>query len=392
MRDVTCYDGGHGPLLRRRRVRPGLVSMFAAALVAVVGAGAGAASPTAGGASLDPLLAGVYGTLPTSAPAATKKTVWVVSCGQQAVGCSLEAGGAMAAGKAIGWTMKLCDGKFDTNGAWDTCFRQAKAARADGVIGIGIGCAAVKQPLQELKSAGIKTISSHDFDCDDKYQGSGAPLFSTHLVYTPKLATPAAFWTAVGRAEADYFIAKTGGKAKILELSFPEVIYTRYLDKGLRAGLASCGGCSVADQLNLSVQDQATNQVPPKFSAALQRHPEVNAVAVPFDSLFVFGLRQAIISSGRAGKLAVLGGFGEPEVMPYIKEDKGVNAVVASPIVWFGWASVDELNRSFAGQQPVSEGLGYQLVDSKHNLPPAGQPYQPKIDYVSAYKSAWHVK
>ncbi len=335
------------------------------------------------------LVAGVYGALPKTAPPATKKTVWVVSCGQAAVGCALEAGGAMAAGKTIGWKMKLCDGKFDTNDAWGTCYRQAIAAHANGIIGIGIGCAAVKQPLQEAKSAGVKTISSHDFDCSDPYEGGGAPLFSTHLVYQPKLASAAAYWTAVGRGEADYFIAKTNGNAKIIELTFPEVIYTRYLDKGLRAELATCSGCSIVNQLSLSVQDQATNQVPPKFSAVLLSHPEANAVAVPFDSLFVFGLHQAIVSSGRASSLTVLGGLGEPEVMPFIKANDGVNGVIASPIVWFGWASVDELNRNFAGQRPVSEGLGYQLVDSGHNLPPAGLPYIPPVNFKAAYKAAW---
>lgn len=339
--------------------------------------------------NLAPLLAGVYGTLPTTAPAPTKKTVWVVSCGQASIGCALETGGAMSAGRAIGWTMKMCDGKFDTNDAWGTCYRQAIAAHANGIVGIGIGCAAVKQPLQEAKTAGVKTISSHDFDCTDPYYGGGAPLFSTHIVYTPTLPSAAAYWTALGRAEADYFIAKTNGHAKIIELTFPEVIYTRYLDKGLRQELAKCSGCSVADQLNLSVQDQATNQVPPKFSAVLLKHPEANAVAVPFDSLFVFGLKQAIVSSGRASKLAVLGGFGEPEVMPFIRANSGVNAVVGTPIVWFGWASVDELNRAFAGQKPVSEGLGYQLVDSGHNLPPKGQGYVPPIKFQAAYKAAW---
>jgi ribose transport system substrate-binding protein len=386
MRHVRFPDGGEGAR-RSRLVRSVVATCAAAAVVAAFGAAVAASSPTSG---IAPLLAGVYGKLPTSAPSPKKESVWVVSCSQAAIGCSLEAGGAMAGGKVLGWNMKLCDGKFDTNDAWGSCFRQAIAAHANGIIGIGIGCAAIKQPLQEAKAAGVKTISSHDFDCNDPYEGGSAPLFSTHFVYTPQLPTAAAYWTAVGKADADYLIAKTGGKAKVIELTFPEVIYTRYLDKGLRAGLKKCGGCSIADQLNLSVQDQATNQVPPKFSAVLLKHPEANAVTVPFDSLFVFGLRQAIISSGRASKLTVLGGFGEPEVMPYIKAGSGVNAVVASPIVWFGWASVDELNRSFAGQAPVPEGLGYQAVDSPHNLPPSGKPYQPPIDFAAAYKKAWH--
>src|SRR3954464_1882639 len=112
--------------VRRRAVA--VASVVSA--VALLGAGVAASTPSGG---VDQLLAGVYGKLPASAPAPTKKTVWVVSCGQAAIGCSLEAGGAMAGGKAIGWNMKLCDGKFDTNDAWGTCFRQAVAAHADGI-------------------------------------------------------------------------------------------------------------------------------------------------------------------------------------------------------------------------------------------------------------------
>lgn len=381
MKHVTCYS----------RLARATLALGAALVAAALLAGTGAAMQrTAAPPSLSTLTKGVYGALPTTAPAPTKKTVWVVSCGQASIGCALETGGAMAAGRAIGWTMKRCDGKFDTNDAWGTCYRQAIAAHANGIVGIGIGCAAVKQPLQEAKAAGVKTISSHDFDCSDPYYGGGKPLFSTQIVYSPQFRSAAAYWTALGRAEASYFIAKRNGKAKIIELVFPEVIYTRYLDKGLRQGLASCKGCSIVDQLNLSVQDQATNQVPPKFSAVLLKHPEANAVAVPFDSLFAFGLKQAIVSSGRASQLAVLGGFGEPEVVPFIRANRGVNAVIGTPIVWFGWASIDELNRAFAGKPPVSQGLGFQLMDSTHNLPSAkGQGYTPPIKFQQAYKAAW---
>lgn len=381
MRHVTCYS---------RLARAALALAVAALAAATLVAGTAEATTHPAPPTLGTLIKGVYSALPKTAPAPTKQTVWVVSCGQASVGCALETGGAMAAGRAIGWNMKMCDGKFDTNDAWGTCYRQAIAAHANGIIGIGIGCAAVKQPLQEAKKAGIKTISSHDFDCSDPYYGGGKPLFSTHIVYAPRFRSPAAYWTAIGRAEASYFIAKTHGKAKIIELVFPEVIYTRYLNKGLRQGLAFCKGCSIVDQLNLSVQDQATNQVPPKFSAVLLKHPEANAVAVPFDSLFAFGLKQAIVSSGRASKLVVLGGFGEPEVVPFIRANSGVNAVIGTPIVWFGWASVDELNRAFAGKPPVSEGLGFQLMDSTHNLPARkDQGYTPRIKFEKAYKAAW---
>jgi ribose transport system substrate-binding protein len=349
------------------------------------------AASSAGTPSLADLEKGVFGSVPTSAPKATKQTVWVVSCGQQSVGCADEAGGAMTAGATLGWNMHLCDGKFDTDGAWDSCIRQSISAKATGIILDGIDCGAVKQPLVEAKTAGIKTTTTHDFDCDDPSVG-GSPLLSTNVQFLPDALSAADYWTAVGKAGADYLIAQTNGHALVLDLTFPEVTYVSYLDKGLKAEIAACSDCKIVDTLELSVQDQATNQVPTKLSSALLKDTSANALYVPFESLFPFGVKQAIVSSGRGSQLTVLGGEGEPANLSYIKSGQpGENGVIATSESWCGWASVDELNRAFAGQPAVPEGIGYQLVTNNNVIVDSKGRYKPPIDYQSAYKAAWGV-
>jgi ribose transport system substrate-binding protein len=78
--------------------------------------------------------AGTDRALPQSGPKAVPgKTVWVLSCTQAGAGCALPAAGAMEAGKAIGWNMKLVDGKYDP-ATYNALIRQATAAKVDGIV------------------------------------------------------------------------------------------------------------------------------------------------------------------------------------------------------------------------------------------------------------------
>jgi ribose transport system substrate-binding protein len=51
---------------------------------------------------------------------------------------------------------------------------------------------------------------------------------------------------------------------------------------------------------------------------------------------------------------------------------------------------VDTLNSYWSQKKPADSGIGWQLVDKDHGLPPAG-PLEPKIDYKGTYRKAWGV-
>jgi ribose transport system substrate-binding protein len=52
---------------------------------------------------------------------------------------------------------------------------------------------------------------------------------------------------------------------------------------------------------------------------------------------------------------------------------------------------MDNLNRYFAGEELVPQGIGPTLIDSKHNLPAAGEFFDGSTDWLAAYKKLWGV-
>jgi ribose transport system substrate-binding protein len=127
------------------------------------GGGTGAAVDQA---ALDKAYTGVSGELPdvTTQPQPGVK-MWVVSCGQQSQGCVEPVEAAMAAGRAAGWDVTMCDGKLNP-GDWGACVRQGISAQQQVIMTIGIDCPAITGPLQEARTAGVVTINNGGFDCD----------------------------------------------------------------------------------------------------------------------------------------------------------------------------------------------------------------------------------
>ncbi|HUO69503.1 MAG TPA: hypothetical protein VMU39_01900 [Solirubrobacteraceae bacterium] len=84
-------------------------------------------------AALAQAYAGSDRALPSSSPKPPKgKTVWILSCSQAGPGCAVPAAAAVAAGDALGWHMKVLDGKFDP-ATWNTLIRSAAAAKPERV-------------------------------------------------------------------------------------------------------------------------------------------------------------------------------------------------------------------------------------------------------------------
>lgn len=347
-----------------------------------------AVSPAANGAAsaaLTTAYEGVAGQPPLTAP--TPKAgvdVWVVSCGQAAESCNTPTAGAVEAGTALGWTVHVCDGKLNPNG-WAACIRQAIAAKTHVIVPVGLDCPFVRQPLVEAKNAGITTIAAGGLDCAEV----GGEKTYSGVVQSLDGMSNSDWWRAVGAMRADWIIGRTGGTAQVLELNFTDALFGPLQTEGFEKELATCGGCRVVKKLDIGNQDVIGGTLRTKFSTALLQNPSVNSVSVPVDAWFPLGLAQAITSSGRSATLDVIGAFGEIPNIGFIRDNAGQNATVAFATAQNGWAAIDATIRVLAGQPTVGEGIGYQVVDAGHNLPPAGEPYQPPVDFRAAYKKAW---
>ena len=330
---------------------------------------------------------GVVGAPPTeSVPSDVSGTAWIVSCGESVTSCSSPSEGAREAAETVGWTPTVCDGKVNPDG-WTSCIRQGVAAAASVILTIGFDCASVAGALTEAKAADVPVIGVGGADCDAAQNG---PLFSA---VTTKLDgyKNSEWWTLLGQLQAKWLVGKTDGQAKVLSVDFKDQVWGPDITAGVTSVIDACEGCEVLDSVQLSNADLATGALAQKFSAALLKNPDVNAIAVPIDGWFLAGLGQAIAASGRSDEIEVIGAFGSDANFELIRSGGGEDATVAFSAAWDGWAGVDAALRFLAGQPVLASGVGLQAVDATTNLPAAGEQfaYTPEIDFRSAYRTAW---
>lgn len=326
---------------------------------------------------------------PTTAPKPQKgKKVWIISPGQVGESASIATNSAKEAGELIGWNMTLFDAKLDAS-QFGSGIRQAIAAKADGVILHAIDCAWVKQPLVEAHAAGVKVVAYYALDCDDP-SIKGEKLFDATVDFGSQFGNYAELTHAWGAVKADWIIAKTKGKAKVIAFREDEFSVVKYIREGFEQELAKCKSCEIVKNVDLTINDLGPT-LQQKAQGALLQHAEANAVHVPYDSLMIFGIGQAIVESGRVDKLYSIGGEGYPSNIQLIRDKKGQDAANAYPNTWTGYAAIDTLNSVFHGEKPHDSGIGWKLIDREHNLPPAGKGYEPDQDFRAAYKKAWGV-
>lgn len=328
--------------------------------------------------------------MPTTGPKAVAgKTVWVIDCSDSIESCKYPADAAVAAGKEIGWNVSLQDGGLSTVAQGEK-IRSAIAAGVDGIVMIGIDCVKVQAQLKEAKDAGIKVVYFYAYDCDDDDVPGGDPLFTRYVNYGLTWAKYSDIAKAFGGVKGDYAIAKTNGKANVLNMTIDDYLVMKYINEGFNRQLEPCKGCKVVASVSGPQEEVLNGALKSKVSAALQAHPEINVIHAPIDAALQFFVNQAVADSGRKDIL-VIGGDGLPSAIDFVRGGQSA-AEVAFPHEWSGWAAIDTLNRIFSGEKdPVDTGMGWTLVDKDHNLPASG-PFVPKEDFKAQFKKIWQAK
>lgn len=382
---------------RARGVLP-LIAVVAIAAVALAGCGSsgssGDSSSTAGSSSSSAAVAqakkevaryykGTWQNPPAkSPPPARGKNVWVISCGQSAESCAAPIRGVTDAAKLMGWKTNLVDAKFDP-AKFGEGVRQAIAAHADAVIIDAADCDLIKQPLVDAKRAKMPVVGLEGLDCSETHPGAES-LFIKPFTYAGGTFRQAVIDS--GKLQADYIIAKTNGKAKVINFSTTESSVVGLIQEGFESRMKQCTSCKVVAKVSFVSADLGP-KLQQRAQQVISQHPEANAIQVPYDSVIVSAAGPAVRASGRTN-LLIMGGEGFN--LDLIRQGVQQDAAEPSSAGWTGFAAVDTLNRYFHGEGPAPSGLGMQLIDADHGLPASG-PFNPPIDYVAEYKKAWGV-
>ncbi|NYT68418.1 sugar ABC transporter substrate-binding protein [Pusillimonas noertemannii] len=305
---------------------------------------------------------------PSAPPAQEGKTVYVVTCTSQGIGCVRAANGVKEAGELLGWSVRVVDGKGDP-GTWNGAIQSAIAAGADGIVIDAVPPMLVGDALSKAANAKIPVVSIFNPvpDADSSVFAFVRPEHKRQ-----------------GQLLAQWIIDDSGGQARILlveDRQFPELAERV---AGFKAEIAKCAKCEIVGNIESTIGTMA-QRLASAVATELTRRPAVDYIAAPFDSNAFFvieGVRQA----GLKGKVKVAGYEGDPQAFEAIRN--GAQAVtVANPAEWMGWQAVDELNRAFNGAKAVNMPIPSRLIDAG-NVPDT-KGWTGDVDYKARYEALW---
>jgi ribose transport system substrate-binding protein len=306
---------------------------------------------------------------PTSSPPIQRnKSIYVITCSSQGVGCTRAAAGVKEAGEAAGWTVRIIDGKGDP-ATWNGAIQSAVAAKADGIVLAAVPPALVGDALDRAKKSNVAIVSIFN-----PIPEADSPVFAWVRPEHP----------VQGALMADWVAQDSNGKARVLVIEDREFGELRQRVDAFKKELEKCKGCKVVASedttLNTMVQ-----RLPLLASSQLNAHPDVDYIVVQYDAAAFFvgeGVRQA----GRVGKVKVVGYEGDPQTMDAIHNGTQA-ATIADPAEWMGWQAVDELNRSFSGSPAQNTPVVFKLID-KTNVPDT-KGWLGDFDFKSQYRKLW---
>lgn len=313
--------------------------------------------------------------------------IWIISCDQTLVGCSLPAQSTQQAAKFVGWNVTIFDGKSNP-ALYAQGVNQAIAAHADAIILDSTDCNFVKAPLEQARRAHIVIFGYDVIDCSDPGAGGGRRMLD-YAALPKSYKTYPQFIRDWGRMKADYLIAKTNGHAKVITSSERDILAIDYEGQAIRSELAKCSGCKVVANVDFTLADYANDGVFKKFQTALTEHPEANATAALYDNEVLGAIAPALQAAGRAHNFIVAGGEGYPANLQLMRADRGETAAFAIDITDVGYTIVDNLIRLFAHKKTVDEAVAVLLVDKQHNLNRIGKYYNGFFPYAKYYTSLW---
>jgi ribose transport system substrate-binding protein len=326
---------------------------------------------------------------PTSPnPAVKDKSILILSSGQQAEITALIVAAAKEAAEAIGWSVKICDGKQDV-GNYGKCMAQANAEHVDGVLSEGVDCPYIRPQLEEGIKDGMFAVAQNGWDCSEIE--SGAPSLYHKISYGDRFKNEVEAYETVARGAAAWTAVEAGEGTEILYLTNQEFSTLKFLQNGYSKGIEQfCTDCQLNEVEWLGKELGTALQS--KTSAALLRYPDTGAVYANTNP--ELGPAAAVSQAGKADSLPVIGGLGFGANFEEIRNHEGLSATMAIPSEWQAWAEIDTLNSLFADHELRDEGLGGIIVDADHNLPPApikGYLDPPGIDYKADYEKDWGV-
>lgn len=317
---------------------------------------------------------------PTSAPAPKQHMKIVYLSGDEQNDISHEYGVYMKQAAAhLGWDVTVIDGKGSPTG-WLAAFNQAIALKPNG-IAIFADATSLKDQIAEANKAGITVIGLHAASLPGPQPQLG--LF-VNIQEDPR---------DIGKAQADWVIADSNGKARVVVLTHNEYQIAKTKSDATRSEIEKCSGCKVLAYVN-SPASQAAQRMPQLTTSWVQRFGTPLYVTSVGDNDFDFAAPVLRTGGVSPSKVKLVGSDGNRSAYARIRAGRYQTVTVAEPIELQAYQAVDEFNRSFDGQKPSGFVQPPYLVTHANVDKEGGTKdiFVPSNDYKAHYLKIWGVK
>jgi ribose transport system substrate-binding protein len=286
--------------------------------------------------------------------------------------------GVVEAAEALGWQGKILYGEFSA-AKTAAAFEQAIALGADAVVTQGIEPNQFKSVIDKLhESGGILVTTFSDFPLSDEF--AQAEIEEDTAAFGHTLAAKA--------------IVESAGEGQFALFGYPEFKVRLNQVEASEETLAECGGCEVLPTINITAAE-AERTMPSATSTLLQKNPDLTGMISGLDTFVTQYQLPTIRQLGSEVKVyTTLGGTPTMEAV-----EKGeIEALVTFPLIWAGWAAVDNIARLFADQKINDGGLPQRLINAD-NIEEALETAAPNgywdadgFDYKGEYEKLWGLK
>lgn len=308
---------------------------------------------------------------PDSGPKAVAgKKVYAISCGNQIEGCARAARAVKQAATDIGWDFTEIDTQADPTKA-TAAIKSAIAAGADGIFINAFDSPVVGEQVKEATKAGIKVAATNALDADG--------------VFDDVIPSQQSF-NDEGYLQGQALYKQTNGKLHLIILSGDEFGVVKERRLGTERFIDDCkaagGDCEIVET-KANPAAQLVQATPTAAAGLARKHPDATAIWTGYDATPPFviqGLKQAGISN-----MAVIGFDANAPNIEIIKSGGMQTSSTVKPSEWEIYQSVDNMNRMFAGEDPIKWAPSARLVDKEHPEPEYFKGYE------DSYKKLWGV-
>jgi len=317
---------------------------------------------------------------PTTGPQAAKnkKIVYVCADARNAIE-AMWGEGIKEAAQKIGWQCIVLDGKGTVNGQI-AAFNQAIAMKVDGII-TSANAEPLQGPITDAVNKGILVAGIHA-------SAVIGPDPKLHLFYNCTSSG-----TEIGKALADYVIADSNGKGRVIILYDAQYAIAREKAQAMKDELAKVKTCKLLDYVN-SLLGEVSNQMPQLASSWMSKFgPPFYVISI---ADYYYDFVTPTLTSGGVKKddVKLLGSDGTAKAYERIRNGEYQIVTIPEPYYLQAYQVVDELNRGFNGQDPVVFQQPVYVVD-KTNVDKEGGDknlFDPSNNYKQIYAKIWGVQ